>query len=141
MSFVMSKLVRVQAIPAKGPCVSGLKAAKARQASKISELRSILISSGYCTLQKQATALGLSRSTTWHLLGANHKASGLTGAIIRRILSSPTLPPAARDLIQEYVAEKLLGAYGHDRTPLRRFRRQLGYPEQPTLRAENKELP
>ena len=135
----MFKLVRVQAIPTNGPCVSRLKAAKARQASKISDLRSILISSGYCTLQEQATTLGLARSTTWHLLGGNHKASGLSASIIRRILSSPTLPIAARDLIQEYVAEKLLGTYGHELTRLRRFRKQLGYPEQPTLRAENKE--
>jgi hypothetical protein len=119
---------------------SRFREAKAKQAAKIADLRDTLINSGYDTLQKQATALGLLRSTAWHLLNGNYKGSGLSAPIIKRMLSSPRLPEAARDLIQEYVAEKLLGAYGHDRARLKVFRRQLGLPEQPVREAAEQDL-
>jgi hypothetical protein len=48
---------------------------KARQTSKIRELKSALIQSGFIVLDEQANALGLSRSTTWTILRGDHKAS------------------------------------------------------------------
>jgi hypothetical protein len=98
---------------------------KARQCSKIAELRQVLTRAGYPSLDKQAAALGLSRSTTWAVLQANHKSSGLSGSVIKRMLRSPDLPPAARQWIQEYIAAKLSGAYGHGRRRLGVFRDQV----------------
>jgi hypothetical protein len=99
---------------------------KARQIAKIAELRHTLLAAGYHSLDSQAAVLGLSRSTTWIILKANHKASGLTASVISRILCSHELPPNARRVIEEYVAEKLTGAYGHSRHQLRKFRARLG---------------
>jgi hypothetical protein len=107
---------------------SSISAMKSRQCAKIAELRRVLLVAGYHSLNKQAIALGLSRSTTWAILQANHKSSGLSGSLIKRMLRSRELPPAARQWIEEYVAEKLTGAYGHKRNRLRIFRAQVDLP-------------
>src|SRR5262249_40429319 len=84
----------------------GIAEAKARQSSKIRELRIALRSAGLITLEEQARALGLSRSTTWKLLKADHKASGISARVISQILYAPSLPPLVRTTILEYVREK-----------------------------------
>jgi hypothetical protein len=94
---------------------------KARQSARIRELAAVLAASGFVTLDKQAKALGLSRSTTWTVLKANHKASGLSAATISRMLSSPALPQHVRATLLTYVEEKVAGLYGHNKTQLRRF--------------------
>ena len=98
---------------------------KARQCAKIAELREILLKAGYRSLDKQAVALGLSRSTTWAILKANHKSSGVSGSILKRMLRSSELPLAARQWIDEYVAEKVAGRYGHSRYRLTVFQAQV----------------
>jgi hypothetical protein len=98
---------------------------KARQASKIRELGDALITAGLLTLDEQAEALGLSRSTTWTILKANHKASGLSASIINRMLAAPQLPPQARSKILEYVGEKAAGLYGGSRAQQRSFAARL----------------
>jgi hypothetical protein len=104
---------------------TSISAMKARQCAKIADLRRVLSVAGYHSLDQRAIALGLSRSTTWVILQANHKSSGLSGSVIKRMLRSRELPPAARKWIEEYVAEKLTGAYGHKRNRLRIFRAQV----------------
>ena len=99
---------------------------KVKQCSKIRELRQTLVEAGYLTLDQQTESLGLGRSTAWAILQANHKASGLSATIIKRILNSQQLPRPARKIILEYVQEKLAGAYGHNQPQLRRFRERLG---------------
>ena len=42
----------------------------------------------------------------------NHKASGLSATIIKRMLTSQQLPPPARKIILEYVEEKLAALMG-----------------------------
>ena len=102
---------------------------KARQCAKIAELRRVLLEAGHHSLDKQSIALGLSRSTTWAILRANHKASGLSGSLIKRMLRSRELPAGARQWIEEYVAEKLTGAYGHKRDRLNMvFRAKVDLP-------------
>jgi predicted DNA-binding transcriptional regulator AlpA len=96
-------------------------AAIARQATRIGELGGALVADGVVTLDEQARALGLSRSTAWAVLKANHKASGLAAATISRMLSSPELPPHVRATILTYVEEKLAGLYGHNEEQLGRF--------------------
>ena len=107
------------------PDAATIGAMKARQCAKIAELRKILLQAGYRSLNQQAVALGLSRSTTWAILKAHHKSSGVSGSIIKRMLRSPELPPAARQWIDEYVAEKVAGRYGHRRYRLTVFRAQV----------------
>ena len=94
---------------------------KSRQASKIRELGQALVDAGFLTLDEQAKALGLARSTTWTILKASHKGSGISAAIIERMLLSPQLPALARAKIIEYTEDKLAGAYGGSRTQRRRF--------------------
>jgi len=94
---------------------------KARQASKIKELGHALVDAGFLTLDEQSKALGLGRSTTWTILRASHKGSGLSAAIIKRMLLWPQLPPLARSIILEYTRDKLAGVYGGSRAQRRRF--------------------
>jgi hypothetical protein len=100
-------------------------AMKARQSAKIAELRKILEQAGYRSVSEQAVVLGLSRSTTWALSKANHKASGVSGSIIKRMLRAADLPLAVRQWIDEYVGEKLAGKYGHRRNRLHIFKAQV----------------
>src|SRR5262245_42175740 len=93
---------------------------KARQAAKIRELGHALVDAGFLTLDEQSQALGLARSTTWTILRASHKGSGLSAAIIKRMLLSPQLPPLARSKILEYATDKLDGVYGGSRRWRRR---------------------
>src|SRR5262245_29337223 len=98
---------------------------KALQRLKISKLRDALVTAGLVTLNEQADALGLRRSTTWAILQANHKASGLSAAIINRMLESPRLPLSARATILEYIEEKARGCYGASMTQRRKFAARL----------------
>ena len=95
--------------------------AKGRQSSKIKELSDALLAAGFLSLDEQATALGLSRSTTWTILRAKHKNYGLSGALINRILKRPRLDRRIRAKVIEYIQEKASGSYGHNKTQLRRF--------------------
>jgi hypothetical protein len=103
----------------------GSQGLKERQCVKIKELSDALVAAGFFSLDEQATALGLSRSTTWTILKAQHKNYGLSGALIDRILQKPGLDRRVRAKIIEYVQEKAAGQYGHNQTQLRRFRERL----------------
>ena len=94
---------------------------KARQARKLGELRDALVAEGYRTISAQASALGLGRSTTWTILRATHKASGLSASVISRILWCSELPASVRDKVLEYVEEKVAGLYGHSPKQIERF--------------------
>jgi predicted DNA-binding transcriptional regulator AlpA len=94
---------------------------KARQAAKIRELWESVRTAGFLTVDEQAKALGLSRSTAWTLRKANHKSSGLSVSIINQMLSAPHLPPLARAKILEYIQEKADGLYGGSESQRRRF--------------------
>ena len=82
------------------------RGAKARLALKLSELRVALIDGGFDTTAKQAAVLGVGRSTAWALLNLDKRA-GPSASVIKRALSSPSLPPVARRKIEEYVREKV----------------------------------
>jgi hypothetical protein len=112
---------------------------KARQAAKIREVGHALVDAGFLTLDEQSKALGLARSTTWTILRASHKGSGLSAAIIKRMLLSPQLPPLARRKILEYTTDKLAGVYGGSQTQRRRFfeRMRRATPEEAGLSRVN----
>jgi predicted DNA-binding transcriptional regulator AlpA len=95
--------------------------AEVLQAAKILELGEALIAAGHLRLDDQATLLGLSRSTTWTIVRAKHKATGLSASVIKRMLAQPRLPAMVRIKIFEYVDQKSAGMYGHNATQVRRF--------------------
>jgi hypothetical protein len=101
---------------------------KAQQASKIREIKAALLHSGLITLDEQANALGLCRSTTFAILKGDHKASGLSAIIVNRMLSAPKLPPLVRTKILEYVQEKTSGLYGHSNRLIHKFAARIRYP-------------
>jgi hypothetical protein len=105
---------------------------KQRQSSKIRDLRTALETVGFRALDEQATALGLSRSTTWTIVTGKHKASGLSAATIERILTKPELHPLVRTAVLEYVRAKAAGRYGHTERQLRRFSARLHVEAGPT---------
>jgi hypothetical protein len=76
---------------------------KSRQAAKIRERGQSLIDAGFVTLDQQPEALGLARSTTWTILRASHKGSGLSAAGINRMLLSPA------EAIVRHVAPRNIG--------------------------------
>lgn len=97
------------------------------QQQKIREIGAALIGAGVVTLDDQAKSLGLCRSTTWTILKADHKTSGLSVALIRRVLAAPELPEAVRIKIREYIVEKVAGLYGHGVRQRSRFAARLGF--------------
>ena len=63
-----------------------------KQSSKIQDIADALIASGYKTLDEQAKALGIHRSTAWTIIKNKHKLGRLSAKTIRRILSNSKLP-------------------------------------------------
>ena len=102
-----------------------ISAMKARQAAKVREIGEALVTAGYDNLDAQAAALGLSRSTTWTIIRGTDKSSGLSAAVLNRMLSAPVLHPHVRRKILEYVLEKSAGLYGTPRNCQRRVKQGL----------------
>jgi hypothetical protein len=98
---------------------------KARQSSKIREIGEALITAGFVSLDAQAKALGLPRSTAWTILSAEHKGTGISARIICRMLSSKRIPRLVRAKIMEYAEERAAGIYGGTKTQNRRFASKL----------------
>ena len=73
-----------------------------RQRAKISELRTALVQAGFVQLLQQADALGLGRSTTWAVLRASHKASGLSAHVLNRMIASPKLPSEVLLILDDF---------------------------------------
>ena len=109
--------------------------AKVRQASKLAEIREALMEAGCDTLDKQATALGVYRSTAWAVLNRD-KRVGPSANVIKRILCSPKLPPVARRKVEEYVEGRSSGLYGHTELCVRLFRDQFRTPSETTTKHE-----
>jgi hypothetical protein len=98
---------------------------RARQSHKIRQFTEALVEAGFDTLDTQSNVLRLARSTTWSILKGDHKGSGISATIVKRILNAPRLPSAARARITEYVEEKIAGLYGHTKSQCTQFASQL----------------
>ena len=132
--FRPSSVARVQARTQRPLPPTARMKGWGRQSSKIRELAEAVKSAGFLTLDEQAKALGLSRSTAWTIRKASHKASGLSASIINRMLAAPELPPLARTKILEYVEEKAAGLYGGSRSQRRKFAARLSIEKLPVCR-------
>ena len=83
------------------PCA--LRDLNARK-TKIHDITDALISCGYTSLDEQAKALGLNRSTTWTIIKEKHKVGRLSAKTVERIITNPETPPRVRAALKEYVA-------------------------------------
>ena len=54
---------------------SNKRRAKARQASKLAEIRAALAAAGFDTTAKQSAVLGVGRSSTWAVLNSDKRAA------------------------------------------------------------------
>jgi hypothetical protein len=66
-----------------------------------------LVAAGYISLDKQAKALGLRRSTAWTIIKKKHKLGRLNAKTTQSILANPGTPASVRAVIQQYVAQDL----------------------------------
>ena len=88
--------------------------AKAKQASKLAEIREALVAAGYDTAAKQAAALGVSRPTAWVVLNRDTRAGpSANGHQTHSFIAEPSAGSATKS--RKYVKEKVAGLYGHTR--------------------------
>jgi predicted DNA-binding transcriptional regulator AlpA len=73
---------------------------------ELGRISQALISSGYTSLDEQAKALGVHRSTAWTIIKNKHKVGRLSAKTIDRILSNPQTPPPVRMVIRQYVDKR-----------------------------------
>jgi len=67
-----------------------------------------LVAEGYTSLDKQAKALGLGRSTAWTIIKKKHKLGRLNAKTTHSILANPDTPASVRAVIRQYVAQDLV---------------------------------
>src|SRR5262245_60969294 len=72
----------------------------------IEHIADALIASGYTSLDQQAKALGINRSTAWTIVKVKHKLGRLSARTTDRMLANPELPRRVRAVIQEYLTER-----------------------------------
>jgi hypothetical protein len=86
--------------------------------NELGRISHALISSGYTSLDDQAKALGLGRSTAWTITKNKHKLGRLSAKTINRILANPQTPPAVRAVLHEYVAQRYAAVPGRRKRKL-----------------------
>ena len=69
-----------------------------------------LIESGYRSLDAQARALGISRSTAWTVIKHKHKLGRLQLNTTMKILANPALPVQVRAAVEAYIGSVNLGS-------------------------------
>ena len=65
-----------------------------------------LIKAGYVSLDAQAKALGVSRSTAWTIVKAKQKLGCLNNKTVRNILANPDTPTSVRAIIRTMLDRK-----------------------------------
>jgi len=76
-----------------------------RRAVPIQAIADALVAAGYTSLDDQAKALGLHRSTAWTIVKTRHKLGRLNRQTTQRILENPDTPPSVRAIIQQALAK------------------------------------
>ena len=94
----------------------------------IQHIADALIASGYTSLDQQAKALGINRSTTWTIVKVKHKLGRLSAGTTERMLANPELPARVRAVIQQYLTERPApsGRASTSRGPTQRHRTNRG---------------
>jgi hypothetical protein len=71
-------------------------------------IASALIEAGYISLDTQAKALGLNRSTVWNIMKSKHKLGRLNSKTARCIWANPDTPASVRAIIDAVFQTNLL---------------------------------
>jgi hypothetical protein len=79
---------------------------KRKNKNRVLDIAEALIACGYTSLDQQAKALGLRRSTAWTIVRKKHKLGRLNAKTTRRILANPDTPPSVRSVVKNYLAER-----------------------------------
>jgi hypothetical protein len=67
----------------------------------LQRLAAELAAAGYDTLDEQAKALGIHRSTAWTIVTCKHKLGRLNIKTRQKMLNNPHLPPGVRAILQD----------------------------------------
>lgn len=78
-----------------------------RRIATVEQIAEALVADGYTSLDCQAKALGINRSTAWTIVKTKHKSGCLHRKTTQRILENPDTPPSVRAVVQKYLAERL----------------------------------
>ena len=81
-----------------------------------------LIQSGYRSLDAQARALGISRSTAWTIISGKHKRGRLHVNTTVKMLANPALPVQVRAVVEAYAASIDLDTAPRSRRRVQRTR-------------------
>jgi hypothetical protein len=81
------------------------RTSKRRQA--LARIAEVLREAGYTSLDAQAEALGLPRSTAYTIIKCQHKQGRLNKRVLSKMLCHPELPPRVRAVLQEYASQNL----------------------------------
>src|SRR4029077_7790024 len=74
--------------------------------TKIQDIVDALVAEGYLSLDAQAKALGVCRSTAWTIVKTKHKLDRLSFKTTNSMLANPKLPPSVRLVIHQYLSER-----------------------------------
>jgi hypothetical protein len=88
-----------------------------RRTMPIQPIVNALIAAGYSSLDNQARALGLNRSTAWTIIKNKHKLGRLNVKTTQRILENPDTPPDVRAVIEQYMSQNLVTLPGPHEDP------------------------
>ena len=95
--------------------MSRKRAAPCNLGTGLQHISKALIASGYTSLDQQAKALGINRSTAWTIIKTKHKLGRLSAKTTSRILDNPATPSSVRAVIQQYMAERSGPSGEHNR--------------------------
>ena len=74
--------------------------------TKIQNIADALIAEGYLSLDAQAKALGVCRSTAWTIVKTKHKLDRLSFKTTNSMLANPELPRSVRLVVHQYLTER-----------------------------------
>jgi hypothetical protein len=77
-----------------------------RRQTTVERIADALIADGYTSLDQQAKALDLNRSTAWTVIKTKHKLGRLNVKTTQQILANPETPSAVRAVIEKYLIER-----------------------------------
>jgi hypothetical protein len=86
--------------------VRALPSARRNYETNIQHIADAVVAAGYTSLDKQAKALGIHRSTAWTIIKTKHKLDRLSTKTTNRMLANPELPPSVRAIIHRYLTER-----------------------------------
>src|SRR5262245_60369212 len=88
-------------------CIDKVNSRFRRRTVLLQAIADALVEAGFISLDEQARALGLRRSTTWTIIKTKHKLGRLNAKTAQRILENPDTPPTVRAIIQQTLDERL----------------------------------